>query len=317
MTRSRRRSYLPRTEWPVTQLDADRQESAGLFRRERLEEPLEDYGEAFDEVQGTVEDLLESTVDLSQLEDQALSLLTNPALREAFRYLAAPPISFDDLKTLVDRTSIAPTTLRKDPQLVKEIVGVIRSVLDRRRFPWVMEGREPMEAERQAAVLASTALIATQRVATKRRNESRKTQEEVVRQALLDQGFTQIKVKGREGIPTLRDAPLPGQFCKEVPLGMGRRKADLVVGLWDGRCMPIECKVSNSSVNSVKRLNNDVAAKAEIWRQDFGSTMVVPVAVLSGVYDLDMLEDAQRGGLTIYWAHRLGDLIQWIEQTRA
>jgi XamI restriction endonuclease len=75
-------------------------------------------------------------------------------------------------------------------------------------------------------------------------------------------------------------------------------------------------KVSNSSVNSVKRLNNDAAAKAETWRQDFGSTQVVPVAVLSGVYALHNLESAQQRGLTLYWAHRLDDLTRWIDQTR-
>ncbi|MEO8648322.1 MAG: XamI family restriction endonuclease [Acidobacteriota bacterium] len=48
--------------------------------------------------------------------------------------------------------------------------------------------------------------------------------------------------------------------------------------------MPIECKVSNSATNSVKRLNNDAAAKAETWIKDFGEMVVVPVAVLGGVY---------------------------------
>jgi hypothetical protein len=80
--------------------------------------------------------------------------------------------------------------------------------------------------------------------------------------------------------------------------------------------MPIECKVSNSALNSVKRLNNDAAVKAEVWLRDFGATQVVPVAVLSGVYKLDKLEEAQARGLTLYWDHRLMDLIQWIERTR-
>lgn len=80
--------------------------------------------------------------------------------------------------------------------------------------------------------------------------------------------------------------------------------------------MPIECKVSNSSTNSVKRLNNDAAVKATVWRGDFGALQVVPAAVLSGVYKLHNLEDAQRRGLTIYWAHRLSDLMQWIAGTR-
>ncbi len=316
MTRSGRRGFLPRTEWSIVQLEEDRRQSEDIFRHERLEEPLEDYGEAFDEVQGTVENLLETTLDLSQLEDHALSLLTDPALLEAFRYLAAPPISVDDLKTLVEATSIAPTTLRKDRQLVQSLVDTIRTVLDRRRFPWVNEAREAEEDEKKAAIVASSALMATQRVATKRRNESRRTQEEIVRQALRNHGFTLIKIKGRAGIATPREVPQAGQFCKEVVFGPGRRKADLVVGLWDGRSMPVECKASNSALNSLKRLRNDVAAKAETWRQDFGSTMVVPAVVLSGVYDLDMLQGIQQHGVAIYWAHRLDDLIQWIEQTR-
>ena len=98
---------------------------------------------------------------------------------------------------------------------------------------------------------------------------------------------------------------------------MGSRKADLVVSLWDGRIMPIECKVSNSALNSVKRLNNDAAVKASVWLADFGTTNIVPVAVLSGVYALRSLEEAQERGLTLYWAHRLSDLVQWIESTRA
>ena len=51
----------------------------------------------------------------------------------------------------------------------------------------------------------------------------------------------------------------------------GGRKADFVVCLYDGRKMPLECKVSNSSTNSVKRLNNDAAVKAVRWIQGFGT----------------------------------------------
>ena len=43
--------------------------------------------------------------------------------------------------------------------------------------------------------------------------------------------------------------------------------------------MPIECKVSNSATNSIKRLNNDAAVKARIWRGEFGERQVVPSAV--------------------------------------
>ncbi len=110
------------------------------------------------------------------------------------------------------------------------------------------------------------------------------------------------------------EAPQPGEFCQEVTLGT--RKADLIVGLWDRRTMPIECKVSNSSTNSIKRLNNDAAAKAEAWLDQFGRAQVVPVAVLGGVYKLLNLEQAQDRGLTLFWVHRLRDLTDWIAQTR-
>ena len=80
--------------------------------------------------------------------------------------------------------------------------------------------------------------------------------------------------------------------------------------------MPIECKASNSATNSVKRLYNDVAAKAEARRIDFGALQVVPAAVLSGVYNVHNLEDAQNRGLTLFWGHNLVLLTEWIEKTR-
>lgn len=80
--------------------------------------------------------------------------------------------------------------------------------------------------------------------------------------------------------------------------------------------MPIECKVSNSSTNSVKRLNNDAAVKASSWKVDFGLRQVVPSAVLGGVYKLHNLLDAQSRGLTIFWAHDLTPLTDWITNTK-
>jgi hypothetical protein len=96
----------------------------------------------------------------------------------------------------------------------------------------------------------------------------------------------------------------------------GTRKADFVIGLWDGRKMPLECKVSNSSTNSVKRLNNDAAVKAGVWRQEFGTAQTVPAAMLSGVFKTHNLISAQQGGLALFWAYRLDLFIDWIEGTR-
>lgn len=296
--------------WTAHELEQERLHSIEVFRKQRIEEPLEEYLEAFDEYQGYIEELLESTVDLSDLDSRLIDIVIDPNLLEALRYLAGPPISEDDLKTVAEAV-LTPTKLKSDQTMAKAIVKVILNALDRRRFPWVIEAREPTEAERGAAVLASAALMATQRFGTQRRTVEKRRQEEEVQQALTNAGLT--KVPPRK-VGVLANAPRPGEFCGESMLG--KRKADIIVGLWDGRIMPIECKVSNSATNSVKRLNNDAAAKAEAWRVDFGATQVIPSAVLSGVYKLHNLEDAQKRGLRLFWAHDIGRLIEWIAKTK-
>jgi hypothetical protein len=147
---------------------------------------------------------------------------------------------------------------------------------------------------------------------TDRANESKTAQEEAVTDRLRAAGLTQVPTRT---IATLADAPAPGEFCGES-LFAGR-KADIVVRLWDGRAMPTECKVSNSSTNSVKRLNNDAAVKADPWLHDFGAVQTVPAAVLAGVYKRHNLEDAQSRGLTIFWAHDLEPMVTFIEATHA
>ncbi|HSU15343.1 XamI family restriction endonuclease [Longimicrobium sp.] len=293
------------------ELDQQRRVAIDHFRRERLEEPLEDYLEHVDNYLGSFEDLLEATVDLTSIAPAALELLTDPEMLEAFRYLAGPPISTDDLKTVAEATSVTANRFRKDPGLVRRVVDVVQIALDRRRFPWVTEEREPTEAERQAAVLASAALMATRRMETARRHTGKGRQEQRVEDALLAGGWKKVAART---VKVISDAPEAGHFCRESMLGS--RKADFIIRLWDQRVMPIECKVSNSATNSVKRLNNDAAAKAVSWRQDFGQTQIVPAAVLSGVYKLHNLLDAQARGLSLFWEHDLAKLVEWTESAR-
>lgn len=238
------------------------------------------------------------------------------------RYLAAPPISSDDLKVLAEvdsltssRLAIAEDEATDDSERdgpAQRVLSTILQALDSQRFPWIAAGRMPTPSEREAAILASAALITAQRVATDRRTESKKAQEKRVRDFLTSLGFTAVPARG---IRTLDDAPLRGQFCPESMVGS--RKADIAVRLFDGRLMPIECKVSNSVLNSVKRINNDAAVKASIWRREFGENQVVPTAVLTGVFRAENLMEAQKGGLTLFWARDLAPLRDFIASTRA
>ena len=81
--------------------------------------------------------------------------------------------------------------------------------------------------------------------------------------------------------------------------------------------MPLECKVSNSAVNSFKRINHEAAGKARAWLAGFGNRQTMPGAVISGVFNPANLETAQAEGLAIIWSHRLSDLTDFIESTRA
>jgi AcrR family transcriptional regulator len=301
---------IPPPHWSADELDVARMSAITHFRDERLQEPLEQYLELFDVYRGTAEELLEATVDLTSIDEPALELLTNPALLETLRYLAGPPISEDDLKTLAE-ASLAPSRLRGDRAMAGRVIDTVFTALDRRRFPWVAEGREPEDAERDAAAAATAALMATQRLSTSRRNEGKNQQEGSVEAALLTAGFEQVPPCA---VTTLDDAPRRGAFCREAMFGT--RKADFIVGLWDGRKMPLECKVSNSSTNSVKRLNNDAAAKAVAWSQEFGTAQTVPAAMLSGVFKTHNLVAAQRSGLALFWAYKLDVFLSWIEDTR-
>lgn len=302
------RPYPPR--WTDEQFDVQLTRALEAFRAERLREPVEQYLEVFDGYAASVRSLLSETGNLSRLTDAFLETLADPDLLEALRYLAGPPISTDDLKTLAD-ASLAPNKLREDPKMAARVVDTVLASLDTKRFPWVAEERPPRDHELSAAAMASASLMATQRVQTNRRNQAKTDQEEAVKAYLADIGLTEVE--SRE-INTHGEAPAPGSFCGECLFG--HRKADIVVQLHDGSLMPVECKVSNSATNSVKRLNNDAAAKAAAWIDYFGRGQTVPSAVLSGVFKKNNLRQAQDAGLTIFWAHDLGPLGDFIRVRR-
>ena len=228
----------------------------------------------------------------------------------AFRYLAAPPVSEDDLKTLAEST-LSATALRSNQEEARRVRDIVLHIIDPHRFPWIREDRDPTPHERDRAVIASAALVAARKVETSRRSGAKKRQEETVKAALRNAGFEETAPRN---IPTLDSAPGPGEFCGESKLGDTR--ADLVIRLHDRRAMPIECKVSNSAVNSFKRINHEAAGKARAWLSGFGHRQTVPGAVISGVFNPANLETAQAEGLALFWSHRLSDLMDFIEATR-
>lgn len=296
--------------WTDEQFRADAERAVQAFREVRLREPLERYLEIFSEYQGVVREVIVGTRDLAALKEGAVACLSDPDLLTVVRYLASPAISEDDLKVLAQAT-LTPSRLREDEEMAGRVLDTVLLALDRSRFPWVAQEREATQDERWAAIVSTTALIATQRVQTERRSASKDGQETRVASYLEENG---LRRAGTRQVRSVSDLPVPGEFCRESQFGS--RKADFVVRLWDGRTMPVECKVSNSSTNSVKRLNNDAAVKAVTWLREFGSVNTVPVAVLSGVFKVHNLRQAQDQGLSIFWEHSLQALGEFVDATR-
>lgn len=292
--------------WSVAELAADAERAKAAFRTHRLREPLALYSKFFKAFAPIVADMVDRLPSLTgagrHRAEIVADIIADDELRTAFRYLAAPPISEDDLKTLAE-TTLSATALRSDEAQARRVRETVLQVIDPHRFPWLADERSPTESERLQAIVSSAALIATRKVETARRSAAKNEQELAVKAMLLRAGL--VEVPARE-IPMLDAAPGLAEFCGECSFGGTR--ADLVVRLPGGRVAAIECKASNSAVNSYKRINHEALSKAHTWLEAFGSRQVVPIAVIDGVFNPTNLATAQSAGLTIIWRHRLDDL---------
>lgn len=304
-------SGTPR-RWTLAELAQDAALSANAFRSDRLGNS-DAWVIQYEAAHEKFNLLFEKLGDLGSgiLTDAQLADAYDARLGEALRYLAGPPVSDDDLRVIADVKSLAPGVLKKRPQELRRVYEVIERIIDPFRFPWVAAGGSPTAQQRKMALTASAVLLAVQRLATERRHDGKEGQETRVKDYLRDMGFAEVP---STAINTLVRGPQAMQFCAECQLG--DRKADVVVRLHDTRLMAIECKVSNSATNSVKRLNNDAAVKANYWLEQFGIAQVVPAAMLSGVFKVINLEQAQMRGLALLWSHDLEKLGEFIESTR-
>lgn len=311
----RNRRLVDPPRWSNDQLAEDRKTAIEQFRTERLTQQTGVLSAEYDQAYQAIDDVLEGTQDLINIEAYLREILADQRRRDAFRYLATPPLSEDDWKTLAETESLAVAAIGLDAELMERLVSSVLADLDSERFPWVHAQLSPTEKERHAARLATAVMMVAQRIETRRRNEGKKAQEGLVAAALIEAGFKQITVPHRH-LDSLASGPQAGEFSTEVELP-SRDKADFVIGLWDRRHLLIECKVSNSETNSIKRLIRETGGKASKWLQTYGEANVIPAAVISGVFKLRHLQDAQeKHKTTLFWAHNLAALTNWIETTR-
>jgi hypothetical protein len=303
---------LPRI-WNEAELDEEANKALQAFVDRRLAEPETRYAEHLKARRNSVQALFRALSPLDPARpdpDIIQKILLDDELQAALRYVAGPPISDDDLGVVVTRAPkrLTRRDIRSQPDLAVKILKLICHIADASRFPWIREGRRPLDREIRMAIRSTAALHATQSVQTERRGYGREV-ERLLRDRLLAQGFLRVPMPNGGKINAPVHLPPPGSFYGECAL-YGRR-ADLLIGLPDLRRVAIEAKDSSSVVNSVKRVLNDTAAKARFWNGKLGES-IIPVALLSGVFGVGNLRTAQSAGLYLVWAHDLDSFVDWL-----
>ena len=300
--------------WTLAEIAQDVEAAINVFREKRIAEPRNAWLREVDRRSAEFAALFDAhdVARPHELRPKDIPGIIDAGLLDALRYLPGPPISADDLKNLADVDNLNAQRLREDPEAAQRVLDTIIATVDPRRFPWLEENRVPTAEERSLAIFASALLHAAQRVQSIRRNDAKTEQELAVRDHLKQHGLAGARLRK---IRTYADFP-PRGIVSDNEVVFGEKKADVLARLPDDRMLPIECKVSNSAVNSFKRLNHETVSKATSWTGSFGTANVVPSAVLSGVYSPTNVLNAQTAGVAIFWSHRISDLGDFVEATK-
>ena len=89
---------------------------------------------------------------------------------------------------------------------------------------------------------------------------------------LTELGFNKVSVPNKGRITAPVHCPTYPNFCGEC--AVHGRKVDLFIALPSGRMIALAAKDSSSALNSVKRLNNDTAAKARHFATEGGKSII-------------------------------------------
>ena len=238
-------------------------------------------------------------------------VLLDAEMFDALRYVTGPPVSEDDLGVLVTRSvkGFGKTEIAKSEQLPVDVLRLVCRLADPFRFPWISVGRAPSRRELRDAIQATVTLHATQSLQTERRGYGKEV-ERRLELRLTELGFTKVPTPNRAKIEAPIHYPTYPHFYGECTVH--GRKVDLFIALPNGRMIALEAKDSSSALNSVKRLNNDTAAKARHFARAAGEN-IINVALLSGVFKVESLVSGQQSGLYLVWSHDLDGFIEWVK----
>lgn len=310
----------PPDSWTHTELKKDAKIARQRFVKERLAAlPSEraTYTRLVTAQASAARLLLKASDNLRSIN--ATALRDRKCLNLA-RYVAVPPISLDDLDTITDscfEAWVGQTTergARPTDEAFDRAADFISQRLDRSRAPWLSRTPPvPKAAELDSFVMWIASLPAMSGVVTSRRTERAKSQEELTRRAVEVARYTPVVPPSPLRNP-LREMD-PGTFSLKSR-SLTRTSIDVPVRLRAGHptgldFLAVECKVSNSTLNSRKRLL-EVNRKREVWDRSGLRYRHRTAAVIAGVFDVERLVETQDDGVMIFWEHRLRDLTRYV-----
>lgn len=293
-----------------THLAEEAADAVRVFVDQRIAEGTKPYGELFGRYRLHVRSFFAKSRELRELNADLLldhSGKINEEMLHVARALTGPPTSQDDLRTLVRVANGDHGPVPAD-RFAAHAINIVHQALDPNRYPWISLKRGPSNIEIDGAINWTAGLLATERLRTDRRLSASTVQQDAVATALLAAGYEPVE---RRSINSIDDLD-PGTFTAESRV-IGT-KCDVPVRLRDKRLMTIECKVSNTAVNSYKRLIHEAGGKAREWVRQLGVAGVVPAAVLSGVYNPQNLSSAQNDfGMFLIFQHDLEPLVSFVK----
>lgn len=261
----------------------------------------EAWHEAVDRSLVELNALLGASENLSDIE---AALLESGKHVRPLRHLLAPPLSQDQFKLACPEWP--KSSEKKGVPLTADkaaaVAGKIEEWLEPRFADAISKGEE-------IDLLGAAYLMARQEYETVRRNKLARRQEAEACAVLDALGFCRAEatfidepgaVAEREYLLTTRFATADGSS----------HEVDIAVGLSKKRILALECKVSNDTTNSVKRIN-DVMKKSEAWRRQWGK-FVMTGALLQGVIKSTDISRMLDEGIAVFWSHDLNAFRDWV-----
>ena len=310
----------PPQAWTHEELFADAAEARQRFVQERLAALGHErrvYEGWISEHSRSVEALLSATDNLLALDGGTIH---DRRLLDILRYAVSPVVSLDDLDTITDSCFglwVGQQTERGQrpaEQAFSAAAHFFGERIDRTRAPWLDSRRRPTSDERQVFVRSTASLRAMGAVSTARRMEGAKRQEEAARAAAERAGYAPLNSVPGTLTDPITEMP-PGSFAT-ASRRLAETNMDIPIRLSEDHAtgllfLALEAKVSNSSLNSRKRLL-EVTRKRERWDASGSLYRFRTGAILAGVFDVRRLMETQEAGVFLFWEHRLGDLTDFL-----